>query len=132
MPFEDSTQKTVTSDFVPIKGGQSAGSDKSETDQEVANLNDTIEEEFDNFEKAEEADSKRDEKTQRCIFSKYLYLKSIFKYFFFFDVFPFVFWKSICICISLLQTTAILNTNAFYFKKLSFHSHVTLKSRQIL
>jgi len=90
MPFEDSTQKTVTSDFVPIKGGQSAGSDKSETDQEVANLNDTIEEEFDNFEKAVEADSKRDEKTQRCIFAKYLYLKSIFKYFFF-DVFPFVF-----------------------------------------
>ena len=83
MPFEDSTQKTVTSDFVPIKDGQSAGSDKSETDQEVANLNDTIEEEFDNFEKAVEADSKRDEKTQRCIFAKYLYLKSIFKYFFF-------------------------------------------------
>lgn len=67
-PFEDSTQKTLTSEFIPIKDGEKLdnnnSSEKSETDQEVANLNDTIEEELDNFDKAEDPSAKNNGKSK--------------------------------------------------------------------
>ena len=62
---------------------------------------------------------------QRCKFAKYLYSKSIFKYSFF-DVFPFVFLNffekaSLFVFRFPYWKKAILNTNTFYFKKLSLY-----------
>ena len=62
-------------------------------------------------------------KTEENSYNLTKYLKSIFKYFFF-DVFVFVFEeffeKHFCLCLYLLiEKTVILNTNTFYFKKLS-------------
>ena len=64
---------------------------------------------------------------QRCIFAKYLYLKSIFKYFFFMyfhlyfeDFLKKCFYSYLYFLIE--KKTAIFNTNIFYFKKICFYS----------
>jgi len=60
---------------------------------------------------------------QRCIFAKYLYLKSILNYFFLIYFYLRNFLKKYLYLnlYLLIEKTSTLNTNKFYFKELSFY-----------